>query len=248
MEIRLPVLLTKNDSLASADFEAGTILLVDKPAGLSSFAVVRKVRRLCRVRKAGHCGTLDPAATGLLILLTGKATRQQGPLMKQDKEYLATILLGVQTDTWDLGGHIISRCEPPPVSREEVSGLLRRHFSGDIEQVPPAYSALKSGGVPNYRRARRGEIVVLPARKVAVHRMDLEEWAFPEFSVRLSCSSGFYVRSLAHELGQLVGCGAALKSLVRTRVGDYHLDDAWRLDDLELLLSTKEPEEPTCPN
>lgn len=248
MGIHLPVLLTKNDSLVTADFEAGAILLVDKPGGISSFGVVRQIRRLCRTRKVGHCGTLDPAATGLLILLTGKATRQQSSLMKQDKEYVATILLGVETDTWDLDGQIIARGQPPPVNREGIEDLLTRHFTGEIEQVPPAYSALKSGGVPNYRRARRGEMVAPPARRVAVHWMNLEDWAFPEFSVRLSCSSGFYVRSLAHDLGRLIGCGAVLKHLVRTRVGDYRLEDAWRPEELQRLLTPAEPKEATCPN
>jgi tRNA pseudouridine55 synthase len=232
-----PIILTRRDSPAGADFQAGMVLPVDKPSGLTSFAVVHRVRRWTGVKKVGHAGTLDPAATGLVLLLTGRATRWQDHFMRGDKEYLATVLLGVETATRDLEGEIIARCDPAGVTREMVESLLRERFTGEIEQIPPAFSALKIGGVPSYRLARKGKAVELKSRRVTVHTIALKEWAPPECTLRLVCSSGFYVRSLAHDLGRTLGCGAALKRLVRTRAGGLSLDDAWDLETLEKTLS-----------
>ena len=220
--------------------------MIVKPPGMTSFDVVRQVRRSIGVRKVGHAGTLDPAATGLLILLTGRATRWQSEFMNLEKEYRATILLGVVTNTLDLESEVTERKNVPEIAKNEVSSLLADHFSGEIEQVPPAFSALKRGGVPSYRRARRGEQVTLNPRKVTVHAIDLEAFLLPEITVRLRCSSGFYVRSLARDIGQAIGCGGTLKSLVRTRIGPYHLDDAMSLDELveELSISS----EPVIPS
>lgn len=248
MEIALPALLTRNDPLQGADFEAGIILPVDKPAALSSFDVVHRIRRWCRVRKVGHSGTLDPAATGLLLLLTGKATRQQSSFMRLDKEYLATILLGVETNTWDLDGEIIARRQIPEIRRETIVALLNNQFTGEFEQTPPAFSALKVGGVPSYRLARRGQASTPTPRRVIVHGIELQAWAPPEFTIKLSCSSGFYVRSLAQDVGQSLACGAVLKKLIRTRIGDYRLEDAWRLDELEQILKTQQLTKSTCPS
>lgn len=228
-----PILLTKNDSVQGIDFEAGAALLVNKPAGITSFGVVRRVRKLTGVRKVGHCGTLDPAATGLLILLLGKATRQQELLTGLDKEYLATILLGVETTTWDLDGEVVRSRDVPEVGQADLEALLAERFSGEFDQIPPAFSAIKQNGVPSYRLARRGKEIALKPRKVRVVKAGIEAWKRPEFTLRLHCSSGFYVRSLAHDIGEAIGCGGTLKKLVRTQVGSYRLDDALELDDLE---------------
>lgn len=234
-----PKVLRRSDEVKGIDFEAGAAVLVDKPAGMTSFGVVARLRRLMQVRKIGHAGTLDPSATGLLILLTGKATRSQAAFMGLDKEYLAGILLGITTDTLDLEGQITHQAEIVEVSREQVQTVLEQQFSGSFQQYPPAYSALKVGGVPSYKLARKGKAVDLKARPVTVHNLKLEQWSPPELTLRVACSSGFYVRSLAHDLGQALGCGAALKSLVRTQVGPYHLEEAFKLEELGALLSTR---------
>lgn len=232
MNVSLPPVLTRFSLLQDVDFEAGVALLIDKPFGWSSFKVVHRVKRSCAVRKVGHAGTLDPAATGLLIVLTGRATKQQSIFMGQHKEYRATILLGTETDTWDLAGHLIRQQSADSVSRNEIDQLLKSRFFGEFEQRPPAFSALKIGGQPSYHRARRGEAVELQPRKVTVYDMALLDWSPPEFTVQLLCSSGFYVRALAQEIGQILGCGATLKGLVRTAIGSYRLLEAWSLDEL----------------
>jgi tRNA pseudouridine55 synthase len=232
--------LTRNDDLCGVDFLAGVAVLVDKPARMTSFGVVARLRRLTRVRKVGHAGTLDPAATGLMILLTGPATRHQAEFMGLDKEYLATILLGVETDTWDLDGEILhSEVTLNEITREQVQDILQANFSGEFEQQPPAYSALKVGGVPSYRLARKGKAVELKPRRVIIHNLVVEQFSLPEVTLRISCGSGFYVRSLAHDLGQRLACGATLKSLVRTRIGPYRLQEAFKLEEMTAILSTR---------
>ncbi len=205
---------------------------MDKPAGMTSFSVVHRIRKLIGIRKVGHAGTLDPAATGLLILLTGKATRSQSEFMGLEKEYLATILLGVETTTWDLDGQVTVEKQVPQISKAEITNLLADRFTGEFEQVPPAFSAIKQEGVPSYRRARSGVQVSLKPRKVAVYGIEIEDWSHPEVTIRLRCSSGFYVRSLAHDIGKAFNCGGTLKRLIRTAVGPYKLDDAFGLDEL----------------
>jgi tRNA pseudouridine55 synthase len=227
-----PRVLSRNDDLGSVDFSAGAAILMDKPAGITSFGLVARLRRITQVRKIGHAGTLDPAATGLMILLTGPATRSQAQFMGLDKEYLATILLGIETDTWDLDGQILHQADASQVTPQQVQEILQTHFQGEIEQVPPAYSALKVGGVPSYSLARKGKAVALQPRRVTIHSIVMEQWSPPEVTLRLSCSSGFYVRSLAHDLGQHLSCGATLKSLVRTRIGPYHLEEAFKLAEI----------------
>lgn len=233
MNKETPILLTKNDSLKGIDSETEVTLLVNKPPGMTSFGVVRRVRKLTGVRKVGHCGTLDPAATGLLILLLGKATRRQKSLTGLDKEYLATILLGVETTTWDLDGEVVCSRAVPDVGRADLEALLAERFTGEFDQTPPAFSAIKQNGVPSYRLARRGKEITLKPRRVRIYKTGIEAWKRPEFTLRLHCSSGFYVRSLAHDIGEALGCGGTLKKLVRTQVGSYRLDDALELDDLE---------------
>jgi tRNA pseudouridine55 synthase len=232
-----PRILDQKEFPADLDFNAGTVILIAKPAGMSSFGVVSRVRRICRVRKAGHAGTLDPAATGLLLVLTGGATRLQNRFMTLEKEYLATILLGSVTDTDDLEGRVIQERSWASVEREKVAALLSAEFLGEHLQTPPRYSALKIAGKPAYRRMRRGEEVTPQPRPVKLHQFEIEAWHPPEITLRLRCSSGFYVRSLARELGEKLGCGGTLKSLCRTRIGSYRLEQALSLEELEARLS-----------
>jgi len=189
------------------------------------------------VRKVGHAGTLDPAATGLLILLAGKATRSQADFMGLDKEYSAQILLGVETTTWDMDGEVIEKKAVPLIERTDLEALIADRFSGEIDQIPPSFSAVKQQGVPSYRRARQGQPVNLEPRKVRVFEIEIQDWTSPEITLRVSCSSGFYVRSLAHDVGAAIGCGGTLKQLVRTRIGPHHLKEALSLDELAVKLS-----------
>ncbi|MBU0519909.1 tRNA pseudouridine(55) synthase TruB [bacterium] len=218
--------------MTGVDFEAGAILLIDKPAGVTSFAVVNRVRRLLRVKKVGHAGTLDPAATGLLILLTGKHTKHQDQFMGQDKVYRATVLFGIETDSADLDGNIIAEHPVPELQQKDIEAILESQFSGEFDQVPPAFSAIKVDGVRSYKRARQGKLVALKSRRVTLHRSEIIAWQAPEVVIDLHCSSGFYVRSLASDLGRKVGCGAALKRLIRTSIGEFKLEDAFDLDEL----------------
>jgi tRNA pseudouridine55 synthase len=229
---QIPIILKKGDSSAGIDFEAGAAILVDKPAGITSFGVVSRLRRSLKVKKAGHTGTLDPAATGLLILLTGKATRTQAQFMSLDKEYRATVILGIETDTWDLEGEVVSRKQVSALDSESIASIISERFQGELVQTPPVFSAIKINGVPSHRRIRKGQQVKLEPRKVHAYEIKVVDWNIPEITLTVHCSSGFYVRSLAHDLGVTLGCGATLKHLIRTKIGVHSLDDAFKLDDL----------------
>ena len=201
-------------------------LLVDKPAGVTSHDVVAAARRALAIRKIGHAGTLDPFATGLLVLGIGRATRLLEYLVGLDKEYEGTARLGVATDSLDPEGACVARDErwrgiPGERIRSVAAGL-----EGPILQTPPTYSAIKVGGVPAHRRVRRGETVRLAPREVRVHRFEVLGADLPEVHFRVACSSGTYVRSLAGELGERLGTGCHLTALRRTRVGAFHLRDA----------------------
>jgi tRNA pseudouridine55 synthase len=208
------------------------LLLVDKPAGLSSAAVVARVRRLFGGVKAGHTGTLDPFATGLLPLCLGEGTKLATYLTDADKSYEGTIRLGVVTDTLDRTGTVTATSPVPEFGDARLEEIAQR-FRGDIEQVPPSYSAIKRGGTPMYELARRGEAPELEPRAVRVDRLVLAKAGEDCLSVSIDCSKGFYVRSLAHDVGAALGCGAVLDELRRTRVGDLLLEAATPLEALE---------------
>jgi tRNA pseudouridine55 synthase len=201
------------------------LLLADKGPGVTSFQVVAHLRRVLRVPKVGHGGTLDPLATGLLPILLGEATKLTAYLQGQDKEYLATIRLGIATDTLDATGTVIAERAVPALDADDVRPVLAR-FVGDIEQVPPMYSALHAGGRRLHELARAGIAVERPPRRVRVHAFDLVEWASPRLRVRVECGSGTYVRSLAADVGEALGCGAHVEALTRTGVGPLRLEDA----------------------
>lgn len=207
------------------------ILLVDKPKGWSSFDVIRRLRRISPIRKIGHAGTLDPMATGLLICLSGKATKLMNHFLGHDKEYTATIRLGQTTASFDAETDIDVEVDPSGVTDTDIEQALSA-FRGDITQQTPVYSAVKMGGERLYNKARRGERVKPPSRLVTVHSFNVEARRDADLDVRIACSSGTYIRSLAHELGQALGVGGHLVALRRTRIGDLHADDAWDMESL----------------
>ena len=213
------------------DVQLSGILNVDKPPGMTSHDVVDEVRRLAGQRKVGHAGTLDPMATGVLLVCLGKATRASEYLMKGRKRYRATVVLGTTTDTYDAEGHITSSGGKADFARAEVEAALS-HFVGSIDQVPPMYSAIKREGQPLYQLARQGKTVERSPRPVEIDGIELLDWTPPALSIEVACSPGTYIRSLAHDLGQHLGSGAHLASLVRLSSGRFTLENATSLDRL----------------
>jgi tRNA pseudouridine55 synthase len=207
------------------------ILNINKPTAWTSHDVVARVRRIAGQRSAGHAGTLDPAATGVLLVCLGQATRVTEYLMAGDKTYRALVHLGTTTDTYDADGEVTATGAVPDLSAGDLECALAE-FSGEIQQLPPAYSAIKQDGVPLHRRARRGEEVQLQARPVTIYRIDVLEWRSPDLSLDVTCAPGTYIRSLAHDLGQRLGCGAHLAGLMRTRSGRFSLAEAITLETL----------------
>jgi len=209
------------------------LLLVNKPSGPTSHDVVAKIRRTFRVERVGHGGTLDPAATGLLLIMLGRATKLSERLMGGDKTYAGTMRLGVTTSSQDLDGEILSQNPVASVERCHVEAEMQK-FRGDIYQTPPMVSAVKIKGVPLYKMARKGQEVERQARLVHVYKFELTAWDFPaaDPAFVVECTKGTYVRTLAHDLGQALGCGAALASLSRTASGKYHVSKAAPLDEI----------------
>jgi tRNA pseudouridine55 synthase len=201
------------------------ILVVDKPLGVTSFDVVRRVRRGTGEKRVGHAGTLDPAATGVLVVLLGQATRITEYLMDMPKTYRGTIRLGTSTTTYDAEGAVVSEADASGVTEKILREALAK-FVGEIEQVPPAHSALKVDGERAYHRARRGEAVALKARPVSVYRIDLLRYDPPVAEIEVECGRGTYIRSLTHDVGERLGCGAHLASLVRSRIGPFTIEAA----------------------
>ncbi len=201
------------------------VLVVDKPIGLTSHDVVQIIRRGTGIRRAGHTGTLDPRASGVLVVLIGPAVRLSEYVSASDKRYQATILLGSSTNTYDAEGSVTSSAPLENITEEGFNEILQT-FIGEIEQVPPPYSAIKVKGRRAYDMARKGEKVELEPRKIQVYSLELLEWDPPEVVIDVYCSSGTYVRSLANDLGEELGCGAHLIGLRRTKSGRFTLKDA----------------------
>ncbi len=208
------------------------ILLVDKPQDWTSHDVVAKLRGVLHERRIGHSGTLDPLATGLLVVFAGRATRAVEFAEADSKEYIAGLRLGLSTDTQDITGNITARSDrlPDESAVREAIG----HFIGDIEQIPPMYSAIKIGGKKLYELARKGQSVERQPRKIRVSSIEIEGRCGEEYLLRISCSKGTYVRTLCSDIGDALGCGACMSSLRRTRAGLFSLDDAHSLEDIEL--------------
>lgn len=213
-------------------FEDGQVLLINKPLGWTSFEVVRTIRNLVKIKKVGHAGTLDPLATGLLILCTGKFTKRISEFMAQEKEYTGTITLGSVTPTFDL--------ESKPQDSKEYSHITvqlileaTKKFTGEIMQVPPAYSAIKKDGIRMYDRARKGIEVVLEPRRVIIKEFEIVSVSMPVVHFRVVCSTGTYIRSLAFDFGKELGCGGHLSSLCRTRIGSFSLDRSLNMESIK---------------
>lgn len=204
------------------------ILVVDKPTGVSSAQAVERVKRALRVRRAGHGGTLDPLATGVLPVCLGAATKLAQYLLADDKAYVADGLLGVETDTLDRTGRVLAE-RPVSITRDQLLAAIARR-TGEQDQIPPMYSAIKQGGVRLYERARAGEEVERAPRRIRIDRLELVAFDPPRFTVEIACSKGTYVRSLVADLGTDLGCGAHLTELRRTRSGRFSIEQAVPLD------------------
>ena len=209
------------------------VLLVDKAEGMTSHDVVALVRRKLEIKKVGHCGTLDPIATGLLLLTIGRGTKVQDLLMSEDKEYAGTLMLGITTDTQDRQGAVIDQRPVPSLGEDEVRAAFEK-FRGDFYQIPPMVSAKKHGGVPLYKLARQGKVVEREPRFVHVYRYTVDRIALPEIDFSVLCSKGFYVRTYVHEIGEMLGCGAHLKSLRRTRSGRFDVANSVTVDEIKI--------------
>ncbi|MDO8715506.1 MAG: tRNA pseudouridine(55) synthase TruB [Dehalococcoidales bacterium] len=208
------------------------ILNIDKPSGMTSFQVVALVKRLSGERRVGHAGTLDPIATGVLPVCIGQATRVIEFLSEARKTYLAEIELGIATDTYDISGQVTQRGDISTINRERLDSALAS-FRGLILQTPPMYSAVKHQGKPLYELARAGITVERKIRTVEVYSLELIDWQSPMVTIEVVCSKGTYIRSIAHDLGQSLGCGASLRSLSRLKYGSFDIKDALSLSHLE---------------
>ena len=214
------------------NFEAGEILLLDKPLTWTSFDVVKKVRNTLRVKKIGHAGTLDPLASGLLILCTGKFTKRIDEIQAQEKEYTGTITLGQTTPSYDLETPVSESKDISHLSPQDIKEAANS-FVGTIEQIPPIYSAVMIDGKRAYDLARKGKEAELKPRTITIKAFEITNIEGAIISFKVICSKGTYIRSLAHDLGQKLGVGAHLSSLVRTRIGEYRLEDALTIEDIQ---------------
>lgn len=213
-------------------FEEGQVLLIDKPIEWTSFDVVRKIRNLIRIKKVGHAGTLDPLATGLLIVCTGKFTKRINEFMAQEKEYTGSFTLGAVTPTYDLESEPIDFRDTSLITKEKIANTAKQ-FTGDLMQVPPAHSAIKIDGKRVYELARQGKEVKIEPRKIVIKEFEITNIEMHVVFFRVVCTTGTYIRSLANDFGEALGCGAYLSSLCRTRIGDSRLEDAKSMTEWE---------------
>ena len=208
------------------------VLNIDKPRGITSHDVVQRVRRILRIKKVGHTGTLDPEATGVLPVLVGKATKISRFLINSDKEYIATMMLGIKTDTGDSKGRVISEASGPFPSEKEIRSVFEG-FTGKIPQVPPMYSAIKVNGMPLYSLARKGIEVERKAREITVYSLDVRNIESTLITFRVHCSKGTYIRTLVSDIGDALGVGGHLVSLRRIVAGKFRIEDSVSLKELE---------------
>jgi tRNA pseudouridine55 synthase len=230
--------------ISQMDFQAGEVLFIDKQVDWTSFDVVNKIRFLLKRHlgikkiKVGHAGTLDPLATGLVIVCTGKFTKKIDDYQGMTKEYIANVRFGATTPTYDLESEPDKTYPFEHITKEKLLAALDK-FNGEIDQVPPAYSAIKIKGRKAYELARRGDKIELKSRKVTIYEIELLEFNLPDAVVRVRCSKGTYIRSLAHDIGKALDSGAHLTGLRRTKIGDFSVEDAMDVRDLgELLTGT----------
>lgn len=209
--------------------------MINKPLRWTSFDVVKKVRSLIKIKKVGHAGTLDPLATGLLIVCTGKFTKKINEYMAQEKEYIGTITIGATTPTYDLESEPENFKPIEYISDRSISDTVLK-FIGTIQQIPPAHSAIKVDGKRVYELARQGKEVKLEPRTITIREFSIIKIELPNVRFRVVCSTGTYIRSLAHDFGHTLGCGAYLSSLCRTRIGTFKLEDAMSIDSFETMI------------
>jgi tRNA pseudouridine55 synthase len=215
------------------NMEQNQIILIDKPYGWTSFQTLKKVKYLLKVAKIGHAGTLDPLATGLLILCTGQKTKEISLYQAQEKEYTGTLVLGKTTPSIDLETEFDSEKDTSHLKAQDVEDILPK-FLGEIEQVPPIYSAVKKDGKRLYELARKGKTTEIEPKKIHIYELEITNLQnFPEIDFRVVCSKGTYIRSLVRDMGESLGVGAYLKNLCRTRIGGFRLENAWKISDLE---------------
>lgn len=212
------------------DFAAGQTILVDKPLDLTSFDVIYRLRRFLHIKKIGHAGTLDPKATGLLIVCTGKSTKKIDSYMGLPKEYTGTMVLGEQTPSMDTETEVHISSDSSHVTVEMLNKAVEE-LTGEIEQIPPMYSAVAKNGTRLYSLARQGKTIEREPRKVVVEQFEITGYSHPVISFRVVCSKGTYIRVLAHDLGEKLGCGAHLSSLRRTAIGDFRVEDALTIQE-----------------
>ncbi|TSA23083.1 tRNA pseudouridine(55) synthase TruB [bacterium] len=221
-----------------SEHEEGAMYLVDKPLNWTSFDVIHRLRQSLEIKKVGHAGTLDPRATGLLIVCTGKQTKRIDQFANLEKEYTGTLQLGIRTPSFDMETEVVERTDYSAVGREELASAVLS-FVGRQLQTPPMYSAVKHLGKPLYKYARKGRTLDRKAKEIDVREFSMLSFVPPEVGFRVVCSKGTYIRSLVSDLGDRLGCGAALTSLRRTRIGTYRVEDALTIEQLDRVKSER---------
>ncbi len=219
-------------------YEEGQVLFIDKPLGWTSFDVIRKIRNLVKIKKVGHAGTLDPLATGLLIVCTGRFTKRINEFMAKDKEYTGTFTIGATTPTFDMEGKPGDFRDIVHISNEMIYEVTKS-FTGEISQVPPIHSAIKQNGKRAYQLARQGREIKMEPRKITISEFEITGIELPVIKFRVVCSTGTYIRSLANDVGALLGSGAYLSSLCRTRIGEFVLTPSMNMEEVEKSIKEK---------
>ena len=225
--------------LQNLDYLSGQVILIDKPVNWTSFDVVAKLRRLINVKKVGHAGTLDPLATGLLIVCTGKKTKEIANYQEQRKKYIGIITLGKSSPSMDLATNITEKSVPENLTEEKIFEV-RNKFLGKIEQVPPMFSAVKHKGKALYKLARKGKEVEREPRQVEIYCFDITKIELPDIHFEIACSKGTYIRVIANDFGNELGCGGILSLLRRTEIGDYKVDDAYSMNEFSSMFKIVE--------
>ena len=234
------MMITKQTKdLQNLDYLSGQVILIDKPANWTSFDVVAKVRRLIKVKKVGHAGTLDPLATGLLIVCTGKKTKEISNYQDQRKKYSGIITLGKSSPSMDLATDITEKSLPENLTEEKIFAV-RNKFLGNIEQIPPMFSAIKHKGKALYKLARKGKEVEREPRQVEIYSFDITKIDLPEIHFEIACSKGTYIRVIANDFGNELGSGGVLSLLRRTEIGDYNVDDAYEINEFSSMFKILE--------
>ncbi len=234
---KLPVVSASSGAVSPDIFTSGAVVLIDKPLTWSSFDAVRYVRNRVPPKKVGHAGTLDPLATGLLILCTGKATRTISEIQDQSKVYETTLKFGESTESYDAALEPDHFAEWEHITIDKIKDEIETSFTGTILQSPPMYSAIKVEGERLYKKARRGEKVTTPPRQVTIHSIDILDFSLPELTLRIHCGKGTYIRSIGHDLGLALNSRAHLVSLRRTAIGDFFVEDAVKPEKFDQLIN-----------